>query len=220
MPASIEQAIDQLKWVIPTHYVHQPTLVRKVECAGLVKVAGVKVASKSRLVERVSAVERKKDMLDEKMDICMGMLDQLLARPTRSPSPFPVRKQCFNCKEIGHLSQEFPHSIQNVKGLPVIFGQIKSDSMSRINARGNGVAIQAVIDTAAGNTLISDWIIAQLPEKVPMVEQVHKHKDTIDGVRAALGLSAQVVHIALERNRAYGLGKGNDMLHGSRGALW
>ncbi|KAH3808675.1 hypothetical protein DPMN_137032 [Dreissena polymorpha] len=33
------------------------------------------VASESRLVEKVVVVERNEDMLDEKMDICMGMLD-------------------------------------------------------------------------------------------------------------------------------------------------
>ncbi|KAH3889421.1 hypothetical protein DPMN_013475 [Dreissena polymorpha] len=103
-PASIEQAIDQLKWVIHTRFVYQPILVQKVECVGLVKVVGVNVDSESMLVERVVAVERKEDMLDELMDVCIGMLDQLLARPTRSPSPSPVRQQCFNCKEIGHLS--------------------------------------------------------------------------------------------------------------------
>jgi hypothetical protein len=113
-PASIEQAIDMLKWTIHTQsFMYRPKLVRKVECEGLVKVAGVNVASESRLVERVVAVERKEDMLDEKMYVCIGMLDQLLARPTRSPSPSPVRQQCFNCKEIANLSQVCPKCIQN-----------------------------------------------------------------------------------------------------------
>ncbi|KAH3733241.1 hypothetical protein DPMN_039666 [Dreissena polymorpha] len=131
-------------------------------------------------------------MLVVKMDVCIGILDQLLARPTRSPSPSPVRQQCFNCKEIGHLSRECPNCIQN-KGLPVIIEQIKSDSMSRINASVNGFAIQAMIDTAAENTLASDRIVAQFPEKVPMLEQVlelivlRKHGATIDVVGAALG---------------------------------
>ncbi|KAH3785859.1 hypothetical protein DPMN_163954 [Dreissena polymorpha] len=145
-PASIEQAIDQLKWVIHTGFVYQPIFVRKVECVGLVKVAGVNVASELRLVERVVAVERKEDMLDEKVDVCMGMLDQLLARPTRSSSLSPVRQLCNNCKEIGHLSQECPYCIQNDEGLPVIIEQIKSDSMSRIDAIVNGFAIHAVIN--------------------------------------------------------------------------
>ncbi|KAH3754711.1 hypothetical protein DPMN_189392 [Dreissena polymorpha] len=154
-PASIEQAIDQLKWVIHTRFVYQPILVQKVECVGLVKVADVNVASESRLVERVQAVERKGDMLGEKVDVCKGMLDQLLARPTRSPSPSPVRQLCVNCKEIGHLSQECLNCVQNDKGLLVMIEQIKSDSMSRIDASVNGFAIQAEINTAAEKTLAS-----------------------------------------------------------------
>ncbi|KAH3753290.1 hypothetical protein DPMN_187925 [Dreissena polymorpha] len=105
-------------------------------------------------------------MLDEKMDVCMGMLDQLLARPTRSPSPSPVRQQCFNCQEIGHLSQECPNCILNDKDLPVIIEQIKSDSMSRIDASVNDFAIQASINTASEDTLASDRVVAQLPEIV------------------------------------------------------
>ncbi|KAH3748685.1 hypothetical protein DPMN_183134 [Dreissena polymorpha] len=220
-PASIEQAIDLLKWVIHTRFVYQPILVQKVGCVGLVKVAGVNAALESRLVGRVVAVERMEDMLDEKMDVCIGMLDQLLARPTRSPSPSPVRQQCFNCKEIGNLSQVCPKCIQNDKGLLVMIEQIKSDSMSRIDASVNGFAIQAVLNTAAENTLASDRVVAQLPEKVPMWEQVlelivlQKHEVTIDVVGAALGLSGQMVAMAQER----GLRKGKFMLRGSLGGV-
>ncbi|KAH3868040.1 hypothetical protein DPMN_031176 [Dreissena polymorpha] len=215
-PVSIEQAIDQLKSFIHTQgFMYQPILVRTVECAGLVKVVGVNVASERRLVEGVVAVERKEDMLDDKMDVCMGMLDQHLARPTRSPSQSPVRQQCFNCKEIGHLSQECPNCIQNDKGLTLIIEQIKS--MSRIDASVNGFAIQAVINTAAENTLSSDRVVAQLPEKVAMLEQVlelivlRKDRATIDVVGAALGLGGQVNSMAQER----GLGRGKFMLRGS-----
>ncbi|KAH3813528.1 hypothetical protein DPMN_141989 [Dreissena polymorpha] len=214
--AYIEQAIDQLKWVIHTRFVYHSILVQKVECVGLVKVAGVSVASESRLVERV---ERNENTLGGKMDVCMGMLDQLLARPNRSSSPSPVRQQCFNCKEIGHLPQELTNCIQNDNGLPVIIEQIKSDLMSRINASVNGFAIHAVIDTAAENALASDRIVAQLPKKVPMLEQVleltvlRTHRASIDVVGAALGLSGQVVSMAQDR----GLGKGKIML---RGSLW
>jgi predicted aconitase with swiveling domain len=44
--------------------------------------------------------------------------------------------------------------------------------MSQIDASVNGFAIQAVINTAAENTLASDRVVAQLPEKAPMLEQV------------------------------------------------
>ncbi|KAH3842929.1 hypothetical protein DPMN_116434 [Dreissena polymorpha] len=102
-PVSIEQAIDKLKWAIHTHGLMygRPKLVRKVECEGQVEVAEVKVASQNRLVERVVKLE-------EKMDILMGKLDQLLARPTRSQSPSPARRQCFNCNEAGHFKRDCP----------------------------------------------------------------------------------------------------------------
>ncbi|KAH3844350.1 hypothetical protein DPMN_086608 [Dreissena polymorpha] len=226
-PVSIEQAIDQLKWDIFTHgTMYRPKSVRNVDCAGQVKVAGEKLASQGMLVDRVVALERKIDTLEKKMDIFMGTLDQLLARPTRSPSPSPVRQQCFNCNTMGRLRQYCPNSIHNDKGQSVIVGQMKSDPMSQINASVNDLAIQAVIDTATEDTLVLGRVVAKLPKKLPVLEQVrecewvvHKQVDTIDGVGAALGLSGQVVHIAQERGRTYVLGKGNDMLHGSQGCV-
>ena len=62
-----------------------------------------------------------------------------------------------------------------------------------INASVNDFAIQGVKDTAAETTLVSDRVVAQLPEKVPMLEQVlelivlRKHRATIDILGAALG---------------------------------
>ncbi|KAH3898042.1 hypothetical protein DPMN_022239 [Dreissena polymorpha] len=218
-PVSIELAIDLLKWDIFTHgTMYRPKLLHKVECARQVKVVGEKWASQGMLVDGVEAVEKKVDMLEEKIDICMGKLDQLLARPTRSLSPSPVRQQYLNCNTMGHFKQECPNSINNDKGQSVIVGQMKSDSMSRIDANMNDLAIQAE------DTLVLDRVVVQLPEKLPVFEQVrewvvHKYADTIDGVGAALGLSGQVVYIAQERNRTYGLGKGKDMLHCSRGCV-
>ena len=76
---SIEQAIYKLKWAIDTHGLMygKPKWERKVECEGQVEVAEVKVAFQNRLVERVV-------QLEEKMDLLMGKLDQLLPRSTRS----------------------------------------------------------------------------------------------------------------------------------------
>ncbi|KAH3784118.1 hypothetical protein DPMN_162069 [Dreissena polymorpha] len=85
-PLSIERAINQLKWDIFNHGIKYRNWERKVEYAWRVKVAGQKVASKSMLVDKVVVVERKVDMLEEKMDICMETLDQLLTRSTISPS--------------------------------------------------------------------------------------------------------------------------------------
>ncbi|KAH3707173.1 hypothetical protein DPMN_066570 [Dreissena polymorpha] len=102
-PVSTKQAIDKLKWAIHTHGLMygRPKLVQKVECEGQVEVAEMKVASQNRLIERVVK-------LAEKMDILMGKLDQLLARPTRSQSPSPARRQCFNCNEAGHFKRDCP----------------------------------------------------------------------------------------------------------------
>ncbi|KAH3738030.1 hypothetical protein DPMN_044635 [Dreissena polymorpha] len=91
--------------------------------------------------------------------------------------------------------------------------------MFRVDARVNGIEVQAVVETAAEVTLVSDQVVDQLQEKVPMLEQVfelivlRKHEATIDVVGAALGLSGQMVALAQER----GLGKGKFML---RGSLW
>ncbi|KAH3884325.1 hypothetical protein DPMN_008304 [Dreissena polymorpha] len=87
---------------------YRPKLVRKVDCAGQVKVAGEKLASQGMLVDRVVALERKMDTLEKKMNIFMGKLYQLLARPTRSPSPSPVRQQCFNFNKMGQYRQYCP----------------------------------------------------------------------------------------------------------------
>ncbi|KAH3838282.1 hypothetical protein DPMN_111690 [Dreissena polymorpha] len=125
-PASIEQAIDQLKWVFHTRFVYQPILVQKV--------AGVNGGG------------------HEKMYVSFGKAHQ---------------------KSIAISSQAAMFQLQRDRELisTVIIEQIKSDSMSQIDASVNGFAIQAVINTAAENTLASDRVVAQLPEKVPMWEQ-------------------------------------------------
>ena len=68
---------------------------------------------------------------------------------------------------------------------------MRSGSTSRINLSVNDLAIQAVKDTATEDTLVLDRVVAQLPEKLPVLEQVrecewvvHKQVDTIDGVGA------------------------------------
>ncbi|KAH3799007.1 hypothetical protein DPMN_152611 [Dreissena polymorpha] len=40
------------------------------------------------------------------MDLVMRKLDQLFARPARSPSPSPARRQCLNCNETGHFKRD------------------------------------------------------------------------------------------------------------------
>ncbi|KAH3801425.1 hypothetical protein DPMN_155075 [Dreissena polymorpha] len=44
--------------------------------------------------------------------------------------------------------------------------------MFRVEVKLNGLVIQAVVDTAAEVTLVSDRVIAQLSAKVPVLEQV------------------------------------------------
>ncbi|KAH3797518.1 hypothetical protein DPMN_151099 [Dreissena polymorpha] len=109
-PVSIEQAIDKLKWAIHTHGLMygRPKMVKKVECEGPVEVSEVKVAQQNRLVERVVALEKKGERLEEKLDLLMGKLDQLLARPITNPSISPSRRQCYNCKEQGHYKRDCP----------------------------------------------------------------------------------------------------------------
>ncbi|KAH3707438.1 hypothetical protein DPMN_066844 [Dreissena polymorpha] len=127
-PVSIEQAIDKLKWAIHTHGLMygRPKLVRKVECEGKVEVAELKVASQNRLVERVVKLE-------EKMDLLMGKLDQLLARPTRSQSPSQARRQCFNCNEAGHFKRDCP-KLRSRQPFPT-----RGDHCYRCNELGNMV---------------------------------------------------------------------------------
>ncbi|KAH3824088.1 hypothetical protein DPMN_125916 [Dreissena polymorpha] len=72
------------------------------------EVSEVKVASQYRLVDRMVAMEKKNEILEEKMNVLMGKLDQLLARPVRSSSPAPSRRQCFNCNELGHFKRDCP----------------------------------------------------------------------------------------------------------------
>ena len=45
--------------------------------------------------------------------------------------------------------------------------------MFRVKVRLNGLAVQAVVDTAAEVTLVSDRVVAQLSEKVPVLEHVY-----------------------------------------------
>ncbi|KAH3784117.1 hypothetical protein DPMN_162068 [Dreissena polymorpha] len=92
---------------------------------------------------------------------------------------------------------------------------MKSDSMYRINASADDLAIQDAIDTE--DTIFLEREVAKLPEKLPVLEQVRewvvqKYGATIDG-SGRLGLSGQVVHMAQER----GLGKRKDMLIGVHG---
>ncbi|KAH3784095.1 hypothetical protein DPMN_162046 [Dreissena polymorpha] len=87
---------------------------------------------------------------------------------------------------MGHFKQECPNSIHNDKGLSVKIGQMKSDSMYRINASANDLAIQAATDTATEDTMFLELEVAKLPEKLPVLEQVRewvvqKHGATIDG---------------------------------------
>ncbi|KAH3784094.1 hypothetical protein DPMN_162045 [Dreissena polymorpha] len=70
-PLSIERAINQLKWDIFNYGIKYRNWEPKVEYAWRIKVAGQKVASQSMLVDKVVVIERKVDMLEEKMDICM-----------------------------------------------------------------------------------------------------------------------------------------------------
>ncbi|KAH3779114.1 hypothetical protein DPMN_180593 [Dreissena polymorpha] len=77
--------------------------------------------------------------------------------------------------------------------------------MFQVDARVNGIEVQAVVEKAAEVTLVSDRVVGQLPEKVPMLEQVfelivlRKHEATIDVVGAALGFSGQMVAMAQEK---------------------
>ncbi|KAH3737269.1 uncharacterized protein LOC127849771 [Dreissena polymorpha] len=109
-PASIEQAFDKLKWAVHTHGLMYGRVkaVKKVECEGQMEVSEVKVAPQYRLVDRMVAIEKKNELMDEKMNVLMGKLDQLLARPVRSSSPSPSRRQCYNCNELGHFKRDFP----------------------------------------------------------------------------------------------------------------
>ncbi|KAH3878356.1 hypothetical protein DPMN_002245 [Dreissena polymorpha] len=59
------------------------------------------------------------------------------------------------------------------KGKSVVVCQIRSDSMFRINVTlGDGLVVQAVIDTAAEVTLVSDRVFVKLPGDKPVLEQV------------------------------------------------
>ncbi|KAH3737755.1 hypothetical protein DPMN_044349 [Dreissena polymorpha] len=49
---------------------------------------------------------------------------------------------------------------------------MKSDPMPQINASVNDLAIQAVIDTATEDTLVLGRVVAQLPKKLPVLEQL------------------------------------------------
>jgi len=71
------------------------------------------------------------------------------------------------------VSVEVPDLIHNDKGLPFIIRQIRSDSMFRVDVRVNGLVVKAVVDTAAEVTLVSDRVVAQLPEDVPVLEHVY-----------------------------------------------
>ncbi|KAH3836373.1 hypothetical protein DPMN_109743 [Dreissena polymorpha] len=72
------------------------------------EVSEVKVTSQYRLVDMMVATEKKNDLLEEKMNVVMGKLDKLLARPVISSSPSPSRGQCYNCNELGHFKRDCP----------------------------------------------------------------------------------------------------------------
>ncbi|KAH3751186.1 hypothetical protein DPMN_185735 [Dreissena polymorpha] len=67
------------------------------------------MASQNRLVKRSVKLE-------EKMDLLMDKLGQLLARPIRSSSPSSSRTRsparnarCDRCNEIGHMARDCPN---------------------------------------------------------------------------------------------------------------
>ena len=64
----------------------------------------MKVALQMRLVDSVVDVEGKVEWLEEEMDICMGQLDQLFARPNRSLFPARLREKMGICMgQLDHL---------------------------------------------------------------------------------------------------------------------
>lgn len=59
------------------------------------------------------------------------------------------------------------------KAQSVVICQVRSDSMFRINVTlGDGFVVQAVIDTAAEVTLVSDRVFEKIPGDIPVLEQV------------------------------------------------
>ncbi|KAH3707172.1 hypothetical protein DPMN_066569 [Dreissena polymorpha] len=49
--------------------------------------------------------------------------------------------------------------------------------MFRVHVRVNGLVVQAVVDSAAEVTLVSDRVVAQLPVEVPVLEHVYMNKN-------------------------------------------
>ncbi|KAH3876912.1 hypothetical protein DPMN_000764 [Dreissena polymorpha] len=88
-------------------------------------------------------------------------------------TPRAGRKVSFADLNGKRVRVEGPDLIHNANGLPVIIRQIRSDSMFRVDVRVNGLEVKAVVDTAAEVTLVSDRVVAQLPEEVPVLEHVY-----------------------------------------------